>query len=69
MKKDKKDIKTKQIAVRFDYESYEKISEHADYEHRGLGEFVRHATLIYMEYFDKHGRKMDEREIRQSWSD
>ncbi|MCL2366686.1 MAG: hypothetical protein FWC75_06510 [Oscillospiraceae bacterium] len=45
--------KTKQIAVRFDSHSYERITRYAEQEHRGLGEFVRHATLFYIEHFDK----------------
>jgi len=49
----KKAIKVKQIVVRFDVSSYDKIREYAEAEHRGLGEFVRHATLSYIESFDK----------------
>jgi len=49
----KKGIKAKQIVVRFDTDSYDKICEYADMEHRGLGEFVRHATLFYVEQFCK----------------
>ena len=45
--------KVKQIVVRFDQPSYDKISERAETEHRGLGEFVRHAALYYIEHFDK----------------
>lgn len=45
----KKETKTKQIVVRFDNSSYEKICEHSEKEHRGLGDFVRHAVLMYME--------------------
>jgi len=45
----KKEAKIKQIVVRFDKPSYDKISEHAKLEHRGLGEFVRHAALYYIE--------------------
>ena len=48
-----KDIKIKQIVVRFDEHSYDKINEYAKAEHRGLGEFVRHAVLYYIEYFDR----------------
>jgi len=44
--------KTKQIVVRFDEPSYAKINDFANTEHRGLGEFVRHAALFYIEYFD-----------------
>lgn len=43
------EAKAKQIVVRFDRESYGKISVQAKAEHRGLGEFVRHATLDYIE--------------------
>ena len=45
----KAETKTKQIVVRFDNPSYESISDYAQIEHRGLGEFVRHAALIYIE--------------------
>ena len=45
----KKATKEKQIVVRFDKTSYDTISEHARLEHRGLGEFVRHAALVYIE--------------------
>ena len=47
----KNGIKAKQIVVRFDSNSYDKISQYADVEHRGMGEFVRHATLLYIEQF------------------
>jgi hypothetical protein len=47
----KKETKTKQIVVRFDKFSYGDISEYAKLEHRNLGEFVRHATLSYIENF------------------
>ena len=47
----KKDAKVKQIVVRFDAHSYDRISEFAETEHRGLGEFVRHAALFYIEHF------------------
>lgn len=49
----KTNTKTKQIAVRFDQHAYDKIKKYADVEHRGIGEFVRHTTLFYMEHFDK----------------
>jgi uncharacterized protein (DUF1778 family) len=49
----KKETKTKQIVVRFDNHSYDKISDFAETEHRNLGEFVRHAALYYIENFDK----------------
>ena len=45
----KKETKTKQIVIRFDNNSYDKIKEYAEKEHRGLGEFVRHAALEYIE--------------------
>ncbi|MCL2664204.1 MAG: hypothetical protein FWE82_01190 [Defluviitaleaceae bacterium] len=48
----KKEIKQKQIVVRFDTTSYELISQCAKMEHRGLGEFVRHAVLVYLENLD-----------------
>ena len=50
----KKDIKTEQIVVRFDKRSYDKICEYAEIEHRGLGEFVRHAALFYIEHFNNN---------------
>ena len=49
----KKDAKVKQIVIRFDNHSYEKIREYAETEHRGLGEFVRHAALDYIENHNK----------------
>ena len=49
----KKEIKEKQIVVRFDKSSYDKICGHAKLEHRGLGEFVRHAALVYIELFNQ----------------
>jgi len=45
--------KTRQIVVRFDDASYDRISAYAETEHRGMGEFVRHAALYYIEHFDK----------------
>ena len=45
----KGDSKNRQIVVRFDEDSYGKINECARLEHRGLGEFVRHAALYYIE--------------------
>ena len=53
----KKEAKAKQIVVRFDNLSYNKISTYAEMEHRGLGEFVRHAVLVYIE---DHGAKNEE---------
>jgi len=49
----KKETKEKQIVVRFDKSSYDMINECAKLEHRGLGEFVRHATLVYLETHNK----------------
>jgi len=49
----KRGTKAKQIAVRFDDHSYERINDRAKTEHRGLGEFVRHAVLIYIENIDR----------------
>jgi len=49
----KRETKTKQIVVRFDKPSYDRINECAKVEHRGLGEFVRHAVLVYIENFDQ----------------
>jgi hypothetical protein len=49
----KKELKVKQIVLRFDKSSYDKISEYAKSEHRGLGEFVRHAALSYIENLEK----------------
>jgi len=52
----KKEVKVKQIVLRFDKSSYDKISGYANAEHRGLGEFVRHAALHYIENFEKTKR-------------
>ena len=49
----KKETKEKQIVVRFDKSSYDKINECARKEHRGLGEFVRHAVLVHIESYDQ----------------
>jgi hypothetical protein len=61
----KKDSKVKQIAVRFDSGSYGKISEYAELEHRGLGEFVRHATLYYIENFGATEKILNQKGGRQ----
>ena len=53
----KKETKDKQIMVRFDEHSYIRISDCAEKEHRGLGEFVRHAALFYIEHFDTQMRE------------
>jgi hypothetical protein len=55
--------KTKQIVVRFDNQSYNKISDFAETEHRNLGEFVRHAALYYIENFDKMKNSLIEKKI------
>ena len=41
--------KVKQIVIRFDQESFDLIREYSRTEHRGIGEFVRHAALDYVE--------------------
>jgi len=46
--------KAKQIVVRFDIPSYDKIQAYAEKEHRGFGEFVRHAVLVYLEGVEKN---------------
>ena len=56
-----KQAKTKQIVIRFDPHSYDQISKFAKIEHRGLGEFVRHATLYYIENFDKANDTSDKK--------
>ncbi|MCL2146526.1 MAG: hypothetical protein FWH52_01840 [Synergistaceae bacterium] len=48
-KKMENSTKVKQIVIRFNIPSYEKIRECAEIEHRGLGDFVRHAALDYIE--------------------
>ena len=48
-----KETKIKQIVVRFDSQSYDKIRVFAKAEHRGLGEFVRHAALHYIEHLEE----------------
>jgi len=53
----KKEVKEKQIVVRFDKSSYDKISSHAKLEHRGLGEFVRHAALVYIDILNQDQEK------------
>ena len=59
----KKDAKLKQIVVRFDRDSYDDINECARSEHRGLGEFVRHAALYYIENFDKTKDFLTKKEV------
>jgi len=55
----KKETKEKQIVVRFCNSSYEKITEWAKKEHRGLGEFVRHAVLEYIEEKEEAKKKSE----------
>ena len=62
----KKETKSKQVVVRFDNHSYDKIREYAEIEHRGMGEFVRHATLEYIESFGKNkSEKSDKSDINE----
>jgi len=49
----KREPKDKQIVVRFDSSSYDTISAHAKLEHRGLGESVRHASLVYVQLYNQ----------------
>ena len=56
----KKELKTKQIAIKFDSHSYELIKQCAEMEHRGLGSFVRHATLLYVEGKMQNGRLIED---------
>ena len=53
----KKEIKTKQIVVRFDKTSWDKINAFAQKEHRSLGDFVRHVALLYIEEKEKTNTK------------
>ena len=55
--------KIKQIVVRFDQHSYEKIRGYAEVEHRTLGEFVRHAALDYIEKSDQAKEGTNQKEI------
>ena len=57
----KKETKAKQIVVRFDNPSFGKISDYAKKEHRGLGEFVRHAALFYIERLDMEKEALNKR--------
>jgi hypothetical protein len=50
-------VKVKQIVVRFDQHSFDLISAHAKKEHRGVGEFVRHAALHYIERLDRENKE------------
>ena len=60
-----KEKKTKQIVLRFDKSSYDSISEYAKLEHRGLGEFVRHAALYYIENSEKAKKRKTKKEDEQ----
>ena len=51
--KKKTKTKEKQIVIRFTEESFNKIKKYAEKEHRGIGEFVRHAALEYVERIEK----------------
>ena len=57
----KNPIKVKQIVVRFDQRSYDRISGHASIEHRTLGEFVRHAALDYIDQLDQAKKNSNEK--------
>jgi len=50
-----KQTKVKQIVIRLDKQSYDKISKQAGIEHRGLGDFVRHVALCYIENLEEKG--------------
>ena len=52
--------KVKQIVIRFDQYSYDKIIEYSKIEHRGIGDFVRHATLDYIEKYNLKEIKSEE---------
>ena len=41
--------KTKQIAIRFDSDSYEQIEFYSKMEHREVSAFIRHIVLEYLE--------------------
>jgi uncharacterized protein (DUF1778 family) len=60
----KNETKVKQIVVRFDNHSYDKIAQYAAAEHRGLGDFVRHAALYYIEHFDRLNASAREPDIK-----
>jgi hypothetical protein len=49
----KKEKKSKQIIVKLDDLSYEKIFNQAKTEHRCISEFVRHTTICYIENLSK----------------
>jgi uncharacterized protein (DUF1778 family) len=52
--------KTKQIVIRVDKQSHDSISEYAKLEHRGIGEFVRHTALDYIEKRKMMNNQTDE---------
>jgi len=54
----KKANKTKQIVVRFDEDTYAKVNKFAEAEHRGMGEFIRHAALDYIERCEASGNPL-----------
>jgi len=60
-----KGTKAKQIVVRFDIPSYDKIHDWAAIEHRGLGEFVRHAVLVYIEQCNMNKGKFKKGSVNQ----
>jgi len=60
----KKSTKAKQIVVKFDELSYTKIGEYAEIEHRGLGEFVRHAVLVYIDKYGKYKEDFSEQKTQ-----
>jgi hypothetical protein len=45
----KRDTKSKQIIVKLDARSYDKIMKQAETEHRVPSEFIRHAALYHIE--------------------
>jgi len=47
------ETKLKQVIVRFDGSSYDKIGEYAEKEHRNRSEFVRHVVLSHIEFLEK----------------
>jgi len=51
----KRETKSKQIIVKLDDLSYDKIKRQAEIEHRCLSEFIRHAVLCYFDNYEKGG--------------
>ena len=47
------ETKLKQVIVRFDSSSYDKIGEYAEKEHRNRSEFDRHIVLSHIEHLEK----------------